>query len=264
MKKLYFSLAFMALLFGLTSTRLDPSNPPTGSTGAPGESTCAKSGCHSGGTFTGTVSIAGVPDTILASTSYSVTLTETSGASVGGFQLTCLDKDNKKCGTLTAGTGVNVTTASSRQYARQSAKKNLSNGSVSWTFTWKSPATLPADSIKFYFAANACNGNGKESGDNALLGTHKVVPKITTATGEPGVAAFGKIYPTVVSQSLTIEVEAAGAELAIFDQNGRALSRQSVKSGRQTLDASGLPAGILIAKLTTVDGRSMTARLVKN
>ena len=265
MKKTYLFLALISLVFSLTSTKIDPSNPPTGSTGAPSENTCGKTNCHAGGTFTGTVSIAGVPDTILANTTYSVTLTQASGATRAGFQLTCLDKANAKCGTLAAATGVNVTTASNRQYARQSAAKTLSNGSVSWTFSWKSPATLPADSIKFYFASLAADGDGKKTNDNPLLGIKKVITTATSATGEISENTFAKIYPTVVSENLNVEINGANsAELTIFDQNGRALTRQTVGNGRQVLSVSTLSKGVFIAKLATADGRSMTARLVKN
>lgn len=83
----------------------DPNNPPTARTGAPGETTCGASGCHSGGTYTGSVTISGVPDTIVANQSYTVNLTNTSNAIRAGFELTCLDNSNAKCGTLSTGSG---------------------------------------------------------------------------------------------------------------------------------------------------------------
>lgn len=79
------------LWFSLSSTIKDPSDPPMGNTGAPGETTCAQTGCHSGGVYTGTVALTGVPDTVTANTSYTLTLTNTSNAPRAGFQLVCLD-----------------------------------------------------------------------------------------------------------------------------------------------------------------------------
>lgn len=266
MKKTYLLFALLVLFVSLTSTKKDPSNPDPGNTGAPGETTCAKSSCHSGGTFTGTVTIAGVPDTILANTTYAITLTQASGATKAGFQLTCLDNANAKSGTLTTATGVNVTTSGGRQYARQSAAKTISGGMASWTFSWKSPATVPAAGVTFYFSSLAANGNGKESGDNVLLGTKKAAAQTTLSSdGLTEEAAFAKIYPTILTETVTVEnSDAKPVELTIFDQNGRALARQTVQNGRQELSVSTLPKGVFVAKLASADGRSMTTRLIKN
>ena len=132
-KSTFLSLLLLSVWYISTSSRKDPNNPPLARTGAPGETTCGASGCHSGGTFTGTVTISGIPDTISANTSYSVTLTNTSNAVRAGFQLTCLDSLNAKCGSLTNGTGTSTGSQSStgRQYIRQSAPKALSNGAAS-------------------------------------------------------------------------------------------------------------------------------------
>ncbi|MEO6040037.1 MAG: choice-of-anchor V domain-containing protein, partial [Saprospiraceae bacterium] len=117
----------VALWGMLTSTLRNPNNPPLGNTGAPSETTCQKSGCHASvGNFTGTVSLSGLPDTVAPDQTYMVTLTQTSNAVKAGFQLTCLDAANTKCGTLTAGAGSSLGTLSSRQYVRQSAAKTLS------------------------------------------------------------------------------------------------------------------------------------------
>ena len=250
----------------LTGSMRNPNNPPTGRTGAPGETTCGAAGCHSGGSFTGTVAITGVPDTIVANQSYPVTLTQTSNATRGGFELTCLDStSNAKCGTLTAGSGTSVATSGGRQYVRQSSPKNLSSGSVSWSFSWKAPASITGNKATFYFVSLAANGNGKESGDNPLLGTKKVIPKAVSAAGEAVQPEFAKIFPTILSENLTIEMNGAShAELTIFDQNGRAVMHQSVQNGLQNLPMANLPNGVFVAKLTATDGRSMTTRLFKN
>ena len=190
--KSFFSILGTIALWGLlTSTLRNPNNPPLGNTGAPNETTCAKSSCHlNPGSITGTVSISGIPDTVTPNQTYQITLTNTSTAVKAGFQLTCLDAANMKCGNLIATPGNNVGNFSNRQYVRQSTPKFLSGGSASWTFSWKAPATLPEDSIKFYFVSLAANNNGNNGGDNVLRSTKKVILRATSASREPDEAAL--------------------------------------------------------------------------
>lgn len=234
----------------LLSTSLDPSNPPTGKTGAPGETTCAQSSCHSGGTFTGTVNISGIPDTVVANQSYTLTLTNTSNASKAGFQLTCLTSANAKCGALTAGSGVNVATGSSRQYARQSTPKTLSGGSTSWTFTWKAPATLAVDSFKFYFVTLCANGNGNRTGDNVLLNSKSVHFKtLTSAASDPVADRMVSLYPNPARDFVRVTLtEAASGEVTLFDANGRQVLHSALDAETQ-LNVSSLPVGIYTAQI---------------
>ncbi len=245
------TLVFSALCGAwLLFTSLDPNNPPTGKTGAPGETTCAQSNCHTGGTFAGTVSISGIPDTVVANQSYSITLTNTSNAVKAGFQLTCLDASNAKCGTLTQASGVNVTTASSRQYARQSSPKTLSGGSTSWTFTWKAPATLAVDSLHFYFVSLCANGNGNRTGDNVLVSSHKVNFKtLTSAASDPVANQMVRLSPNPAREFVRVQLDEANAgEISLFDANGRKVLHSALESDNQ-LNVSSLPAGIYTAEI---------------
>ena len=185
MKIKHFTRTFFLLLVTYVfSNAFNPNNPPVASTGAPNESTCARSGCHTGtANFTGSVDISGVPATVVAGQTYAVTLTGTSNAIRSGFQLTCLDSANVKCGNLVPGSGNNTTNSNGRQYVRQSSPKNYVNGSVSWSFNWTAPATLALPVIKFYYTCLAGNGNDDESGDKTLVGSFRTVFS-TTATGE--------------------------------------------------------------------------------
>lgn len=240
----------IALWGMLTSTLRNPNNPPLGNTGAPSETTCQKSGCHASvGTFTGTVNLSGLPDTVTANQTYMVTLTQTSNAVKGGFQLTCLDASNAKCGTLTAGTGSNVGTFSSRQYVRQSTPKVLSGGSASWTFSWKAPATLAADSLRFYFVSLAANGNGNNSGDVVLKSSKKIILGATSASHEPDNAALVQLYPNpaVLFVQIKLPTVSHGA-LSLYNAAGALVLEKELNSDNQ-LDISGLPRGIYLAKI---------------
>lgn len=234
----------------LSSSMRDPNNPPTGRTGAPGETTCGASGCHSGGNFTGVVEISGIPDTVAPNTVYSVTLTQTSTAVRGGFEATCLDSANIKCGAFTNGTGTSIGSAGGRQYIRQSAPKNLSNGSVSWTFSWKSPATIAGDSLTFYFVSLAANGNGQNSGDKVLSASKRVAfQQQVVGTDEPDASALVNMYPTTVHGVLNMNLlQNSSGQVALFDLQGKQVFRDDLKQYNR-LDVSHLEPGLYIARI---------------
>ncbi len=246
----------------LTGSMRNPNNPPTGRTGAPGETTCGAAGCHSGGSFTGTVAITGVPDTIVANQSYPVTLTQTSNATRGGFELTCLDSTlNAKCGTLTAGSGTSVATSGGRQYVRQSSPKNLSGGSVSWSFSWKAPASITGNKATFYFVSLAANGNGGTSGDKVLIATKHIVMQPTVAAHEPDNSDLAKLYPGLVHDVLHIDLaQASGGRLAIFDMQGKEVMYSDLAQNNQ-LDVSHLKKGVHIAQIE-IDGKLLVKKFV--
>ncbi|MBK9338367.1 MAG: hypothetical protein IPM98_18225 [Lewinellaceae bacterium] len=146
------------------------SNPPTGRTGAPFDGSC--NNCHSGGNFSGTVVLDGLPSTIEPNTTYplTITLTATGGSpSRGGYQLVMVDGNNANAGDLIAINGQSGTEFfSGREYMEHRGSKVFSGGSVSWAFNWKSPVTVNGNTIKAYFIGNFCNGNNNDSGDIAF------------------------------------------------------------------------------------------------
>ena len=187
LKKLLF-LIFTSLfiLFLSTSSMPNPQNPPTANSGAPGETTCMISGCHSGGNFTGTVDITGVPDTVFANQTYDVTITNKSNAVRSGFELTVLDTLNKFTGTLITGTNVSIAKDNSngRTYARHSAALFLSNGEASWSFQWKAPASASSQSLIFYFVSMCADGNGNNTKDNSIKNTKRVIFQLPVANND--------------------------------------------------------------------------------
>jgi hypothetical protein len=234
------------LAFWQLNTALDPSNPPLGSTGAPAETTCStRSGCHTGGAYTGTVALTGLPDTVLPNTIYTLTLTGTIAAAINtGFELTCLDGNNAACGTLTAGTGTGVVTGSGRSYLRNSSRKSFSAGMAAWTFSWKAPANLTNNNVTFYFAVMAANNNDGTSGDNAIAGTKKVVLKTISPVQEAEITPILTVFPNPTTQMLTVKADnyAGQAEVAVMNPQGQLVHYQSFM-GEKALDLSALPKG---------------------
>lgn len=249
-------IALGAAFMLLTSSMRDPNNPPVGKTGAPSETTCAQSSCHSGGAYTGTVTISGVPDTVLYGHTYSITVKNTSNAVRAGFELTCLDSLNAKCGTLTSASGVSIGNGSGRQYARQSTPKNLSGGAASWTFNWTAPAAAAGKKATFYFVSLCANSNGQKSGDNVLTSNKPIVFTQVSPVTEPLAADNVKIYPTQVTDVLHIDLQQASqGKIFIFNTEGQLVVEQ-VLTETNTLDISHLKAGSYVAKVQTSAGAS--------
>ncbi len=250
MKLKFFTFLILpaSMLVFFSSSKIDPNNPPTGRTGAPGETTCQASGCHTGGNYSGTVEIIGIPDTVVANEEYTVTLNNESNAIKAGFQLTALNGANQKTGTMTAGTGCSIGNSGGRQYMRQSSPHTLSNGSTAWTFKWKAPATVVGDSIHFYFTSLCANGNGQKTGDNVLVSKKSsVLPPAVSATN--GIEAETKllVYPNPAYSTVNIDFLGKGVA-KIVDANGEMMLEANVLNHRK-LDVSGLKSGIYFVKI---------------
>lgn len=250
-----------AALVLFSSTKYNPNNPPVGRTGAPGETTCQASGCHSGGAYVGTVEITGVPDTVVANQAYSITLTNTSNAVKSGFQLTVLNEANQKTGTLTAGTGCSIGNGGGRQYVRQSSPRTLTNGSTFWSFTWTAPATVVDDSIHFYFASLCANGTGNTNGDNAIKSSKSVVlPSTVSGTNDVAQEASLKVFPNPAQSNLNIEFHGKG-DMTILNANGQSVLKATVANQHQ-IDVSKLGAGLYFVKFES-EGKVQTAVFIK-
>ena len=248
----FYIFGLLALWFGLTTGMRNPSNPPLASTGAPGENTCQRSGCHGGGGFTGSTLLTGLPDTIMAGQTYNLTLTHNSNATRTGFQITCLDSLNVKAGTLTAGTGSNAASASGRQYIRHSTFKTLSAGTASWNFSWTAPATAGGNFAKFYFSSLAANGNGNTSGDNVFTANKKVVFAPTVSANNPGLERQVRLYPSPFTKQLTVELsDVPAATLRLFDVQGKLVAEKAIQTGTSEITTADLPKGMYYAVITS-------------
>lgn len=259
------ALTGVAIWILSVSTTRNPSNPPTPATNAPGEKTCSQQvGCHTGGNFTGNIDITGINGPIVPGTTYDITVKLSSSCSRAGFMMTALDGANAKAGTFVAGSGSNVTTnnANKRQYIRQSSVKTLSSGSTSWTYKWTAPTSLTSgDSVSFYTAVLAANGNGGTSGDNALAITKTFKFDTSTSVDGNGANVSFEIYPNPASSTLNILL-AGGTQgtLSLYDLQGKLVKHQLVRNNER-VDVSQLQAGVYNATLRTGQA-SKTIKLV--
>ena len=243
--------------------KLNPTNPPAQRTGAPGETTCQTSGCHSGGNYKGSVTLSGVPDSVETGATYTLKLlTQSSGTVRNGFQMTCLTSSRAACGTFSNISGTSITTASLRQYIRQSNFKRFAGDSAVWTMKWTAPA-VRNDSSFFYFSSLLANGNGNDSGDNCLAGKKKIYFKSkTTAANEPvETADWVSIKSSVVRENLDIQLAENDGVVSIFTLQGQLLLTQQL-TAENHIDVSNLPSGTLLV-VVKVGSKSFSKRILK-
>ncbi len=145
--------------------------PPNGKTGAPGEGTCHD--CHDSfplNSGPGSVAIT-APITFSASQTYQITITVAqTGQSRWGFEFTPLSAGS--C-TVTDPVNTQQDTFQTRIYVKHTSQGtyNGTPGPANWSFDWTAPAD-PPDTLRFYAAGNAANGNGRSSGDYIYTASH--------------------------------------------------------------------------------------------
>ena len=180
-----FTLGLVTFFFGNTpATRrvhAYAEGPPAGVTGAPGEITCATSGCHSGAPNTGPGQFKiDAPKVYQPGATYQITVSHTTGEGTRrrwGFQLTVLTANRAKAGDIQRvnnlvqilnddGPGFN------RQYIEHTINGTFAgtSGGGSWTFNWVAPST-DVGRVTFYAAGNEANNDGTNSGDEIYTAT---------------------------------------------------------------------------------------------
>jgi hypothetical protein len=260
--------------------------PPDGRTGAPGESTCATSGCHgtsSPNAGAGSLAI-DAPNPYVPGTEYAVSVALSDPVqSRWGFELTVLNANDEAAGTITL-TNTNDTqlsTSSGRTYIKHTSAGTSPGTSASrtWSFQWTAP---PSDvgSITFFAAGNAANGNFSTSGDHIYLSSAMSIPQTTGIGSEPVQASQPKLgpnYPNPFNPATTIPFtlhEPSSVEITVFSLGGQAVRRLANKSlgvGRHNIEWDGysdagtpVASGVYIITMRSDHTRmALTATLVR-
>ncbi|MBL7813348.1 MAG: hypothetical protein JNL57_14090 [Bacteroidetes bacterium] len=182
----------MALLFlagGIClSLTLGPSSSgaPASHTGAPGESTCAKSGCHDDKAInTGTAKVKIDPGTTgpyAPGKTYTLSVSITdAGSKRFGFQLTALDSLNAKAGKIKISDAEstqmlhNTFMLQDREYATYTfgGTGADSPGKKTWKLQWKAPASGTGP-VTLYAAFVSANDDETDKGDHVYLHSIKL------------------------------------------------------------------------------------------
>ena len=236
------------------------SGPDPRNTGAPGDQTCARSGCHTGTAVNGgggsvqLTSSTGSTYTPGQQQTFVITISD-SRAKVYGFQMTArLDSNPSKgqAGDFAAGAQQIVVCdngstkrssgcpSSSPVEFIEHSRPFLSNAiSVNWTAPSSNVGT-----VTIYVAANAANGNGSESGDHIYTTSLQLSPAAPATDNKPTIKSGGVVSASAFNPNAGV---AAGTWLEIYGSNLATTTR-----GWQASDFDGNNAP------TSLDGVSVT------
>lgn len=256
MKKLqpiYSVLLTLFLLYAFSS------NPPNANTGASGEGNCTS--CHAVGnaSFDGSVALKGLPDVIIPSTTYSLSVVTSvsAGSPVrAGFQLVVLDDANNNAGNFNnPGTSSTVMSAGGKNYFEHDPALSFNSAdSVVWTVDWTAPATIANDSIKVYISSILGNGSG--SGNDLRVG-HQSAYSFQTAVSLPVEVAI------IESNDLScFDANDGGATVSANGGTGSYTYEWSIDS--TTASISNLSIGRYIVTVIDSEGATGTATVTIN
>lgn len=269
---LTFVIVFTALLLGSQDLFTNITQPPTGFTGAPTESTCATSGCHAGNPAynASDITLASVGANLLnsgyaASTLYNISVNAGNGFQAYGFSLTAVNASGAAMGTFALTSPANTSLATGTG-GKQYVGHKTANSTNGWVFKWTSPATT-TETVFFYLAANQANGDGTNSGDRIRLKAYSATSSsfgaFTVATGIQNVDALvdGKIaiFPNPVSDNLSLSFNLTDnqtVKAAIYNLNGqlvKPLMDEELSWGEHDRNfnvAGSMSTGIYLVKFT--------------
>ncbi len=197
-----YPLCLMAVLYLLLTSQYN--NPENGKTGAPGEGDCAD--CHTPNTaIDGNISLSGIPDVLYAGNTYTVTLrvNKTVGNPVNaGIQMTVVDEDNNRVGTLSNPTGISgiVPDMNGKTYfEHKGGPTNFYDSTFAqWTVDWTAPDSIDAEkTVSFYAGAVLSNGDSTVQGDRPVKTVfnsplQQGVTGLTVSSSQQDVLCFGE------------------------------------------------------------------------
>ena len=180
---------------------------PSGNTGAPLETTCAKSQCHTGTALqagtnvsfnigVGTATLPLDPNfKYVPGETYAINVTINQSSANYGFQMTILDGQDLKAGdfAITDASNTQTTSSGGRDYM---SHKNA-DATNSFDFSWTAPPA-PIGPITFYCTSNAGNGQNDRFGDVIYRWNTTIDPAgPSTSAFEPKSVESLSIFPTV-------------------------------------------------------------------
>lgn len=262
MKKVITALFIGFTLLSLMSNQRGRATASGPASGAPGENagTCANAGCHSAGAFNPELRLTLIDSSLnkvekyIAGESYTVALNiDHSGLPAGyGFQMVCLENETTAINNFfDLPEGTSEVMKLGRQYVEQNRRLPVDSIPLSWI-------APESDSITFYAAANAVNGNGNAGGDGTASSQFTFL-RDQSSTTENLIQDKVQVYPNPVSNILYIDSPESISELSLYNLEGR----QILSSDQETIDLSRLDAGMYILRLMTVKEHVVTKRIIK-
>jgi len=227
---------------------------PASSSGAPGETDCTRSGCHS--TFAansgpGNIEISFENDL----TNYTPGATYTIEVAVNhayltrfGFELVALDGQDQNAGTLLPIDNVsnqvitgygNMASRKYMTYTYESTQAKIA-GQGKWTFKWTAPA-VDKGKITFYAAGIAANNNGNDAGDHCY--TQKTtLSSLNSVETNAELSVYPNPASEMINLSYTLEND---AQVKVELLNALGQKMQELDLGYQTAATYSLPFSLV-------------------
>lgn len=243
-------------------------------TGAPGNGTCANTGCHTAGSFNPTVSMSLFDGANLAikydpgkTYTLRITISAISGSPARyGFQAVALDASNAQAGDWgTPPAGIGVKTLGGKKYIEHNAPTTASLIELPWV----APAA-GTGSVTFYAGGLAANNNSNVTGDGNANGSLVITENGTSNADAPSEQfAQVTVMPNPVADMLNLNITsrlAGNHKVRIFSANGNLVKTQGVnlQAGQNTEQ---VPVGELAPGLYLVqicgDGHMAAVQMLK-
>lgn len=207
-KVIQVGLLVLAVTLWIGNTQASPNGPNNNYTGSPPDyNNCTL--CHSTypvNSGAGGITVSGVPASYTPGTTYPLLLTVADPQAMRwGFQVTALDPTWQTAGNLSVADPVNTQL---NPFLPIDVIMHTNTGtyagtptSGSWTFDWTAPAS--GDEVTFYFAGNAANNNGFNTGDYIYTDTLMVsaepsypyfIVDVTYVSGSPVPVGGANLY----------------------------------------------------------------------
>ncbi len=257
----FFLLVCASTLVG--ASLLSSGGAPSRRTGAPGDFTCADSGCHVGNavnTGSGSVSILGAGVYIVGMPLDLIVYAQREGAGAFGFSITVRDASNNMVGAweLVSDSGTEISEGGFDPTHVTHDQAVHVSGEFQWNLRWI-PPSADAGPVTFYAAANTANGTGTQLGDFIYTTSHSATFAGITDTetlGLPARISIDSIFPNPADESVTFDfdiVQPGIVQLHLFDMDGRLVSSLSrtlaAGNNRVRVATEDLAAGVYAYRL---------------
>lgn len=245
----------------------DSGGAPVARSGAPFESTCATSSCHSGTLNSGPGSVMIESDaagnTWVPGQTYNLTVTlAQTGVQRWGFEVLSAYSaiQNLSIGTtvLTNSTETQIKTFSNKKYVtHRTAGNSGSTDQKVWTFQWQAPGADAGD-VTFYVAGNAANNNGARTGDQIYTNSLTLFNNAVGIEEETAGLNAMQVFPTTVQDYVTVRLVNAHLkqmDVRLIGMNGQEMAHWVRKPALGTnfeedFDISTLPRGIYLLEVS--------------
>lgn len=259
-KKLLFTFLGLGIFAGSLSlmhpTAAENNGSPGGYTGSPNDDNCTD--CHNG-----SAPVLNSPKPSLTTTipgsgwvsgqTYSFTVSITGSTNKHGFEIIGYEGTNN--GTFVSNT--NVKTLSSAKRATHKSASTSGNGGRSWTFDWIAPSNSTLDSICFYYAVLAANGNNNDNGDIVYLKNECFNQAVSVRVDEASIQEL-RAYPNPLTQGSVLTLESPNtleAHIEWYDLKGSVILsyKTLLNQGQNQLNTTSLPKGVYLLKVRGSD-----------